>query len=522
MPITGVNIQGVNRSIWALPETLDKDALIKDMGQAFVLEPAISELVRTTWFDTFDWRLYNRNQLLHYDGAAWNLIRRDSGKIVSVVADKPTGEAISSRDFLPGPFRILLESTLKMRCLLPLFTDALILAVYRVKNNDDKTVAVVVLEEHRFSGTDTVYRVFRLEGVRGYDNPYRKVRRFLGNYGIQETGDLHSFFDAGVRSQGRLPLDYSSRFFLSLQPEMSAFQAMTGICRQLLETMKRNEFGITGDLDTEFLHDFRVAVRRTRSGLGQIKQVLPAKVVEDYKNKFAWLGEITGSTRDLDVYLLYEDNYRSRLPVCLHAGLQPFFEEIRVRRAGEQKKLIRHLKSKKYRMIVSSWEKYLSDKDSDEAGENAKLAVMELSRNIIFRKYGKIIKAGKGIGPLSPDVDLHRLRIHCKKLRYILEFFASLYPVDEIRRIIKQLRRLQSNLGDFNDLSVQQEMLRQYLASVRPGLRRNQEMAASLGGLLTNLHHEHRRVRNDFAKRFQAFSRPENGALYRKLFASKR
>ena len=44
----------------------------------------------------------------------------------------------------------------------------------------------------------------------------------------------------------------------------------------LLGIIVANEPGLRANLDTEFLHDFRVAVRRTRSLLGQVRQVFPA------------------------------------------------------------------------------------------------------------------------------------------------------------------------------------------------------------------------------------------------------
>ena len=43
----------------------------------------------------------------------------------------------------------------------------------------------------------------------------------------------------------------------------------------LLGILVANEPGLRANLDTEFLHDFRVAVRRTRSLLGQIRHVFP-------------------------------------------------------------------------------------------------------------------------------------------------------------------------------------------------------------------------------------------------------
>ena len=47
-----------------------------------------------------------------------------------------------------------------------------------------------------------------------------------------------------------------------------------------LDTLEANVEGTRADLDSEFLHDLRVATRRTRSALSQIKAVLPAEITE--------------------------------------------------------------------------------------------------------------------------------------------------------------------------------------------------------------------------------------------------
>ncbi len=79
---------------------------------------------------------------------------------------------------------------------------------------------------------------------------------------------------------------------------------MIHIYQALLDNINRNIPGVLADWDTEFLHDLRVAIRRTRSGLSLVKKVLPDAVVARFKRDFGLLGSLTGPTRDLDVYLL--------------------------------------------------------------------------------------------------------------------------------------------------------------------------------------------------------------------------
>ena len=114
---------------------------------------------------------------------------------------------------------------------------------------------------------------------------------------------------------------------------------------------------------------------------------------------------------------------------------------------------------------------------------------------------------------------LHALRIDCKKLRYLLEFFASLFPPDEIEILVKQLKRLQDNLGDFNDLSVQ----RDYLLNISQAMPLEDDHAraalASIGCLVGVLEGEKTRVRGDFAQTFRIFAAKKNRKRFRQLFS---
>ena len=61
--------------------------------------------------------------------------------------------------------------------------------------------------------------------------------------------------------------------------------------------------GTVSDVDTEFLHDFRVAVRRSRSAVKLFGDVLPAALVAWVTPQLRLLGDLTTPSRDLDVLL---------------------------------------------------------------------------------------------------------------------------------------------------------------------------------------------------------------------------
>ena len=85
---------------------------------------------------------------------------------------------------------------------------------------------------------------------------------------------------------------------------MPAATALATILTALLDALEANVPGTIRDIDTEFLHDLRIAVRWTRSALKLCGGALPAGLARDFRAEFRWLGDLTTPTRDLDVYLL--------------------------------------------------------------------------------------------------------------------------------------------------------------------------------------------------------------------------
>ena len=191
-----------------------------------------------------------------------------------------------------------------------------------------------------------------------------------------------------------------------------------------------------------------------------------------------------------------------------------------LKREEEQRKLVEQFRAPQYRDIISRWQEYLEGETGAEPTAGSERPVVELAREIIYRKFRKVMKDGNAILPTSPDEDLHRLRIQCKKLRYILEFFSSLFPKKNMRLVISHLKRLQNNLGDFNDLSVQRAELKSYLQSGRGAVP--VETAAAVGALVARLEDRQVQVRTHFAESFAAFAGGENRRRFDELFGTLR
>jgi CHAD domain-containing protein len=502
---------------WYLPDTLQVDALLSALMAEFGCIRGPEYAARVIYADTFDWRLYQQGYLLHCHGSSWTLYHGDSGEITLQQGGPELRTPCLAHDFPPGALRDLLQPILGVRCLLPLASVALKGCQIRLLNRDDKTVGRMVIETQQPTEQQTVFRLARLFPVRGYTQELARARRILEEQGVcRPASPLTGFLEA-CRSVGRQPLDYSSKFTLELDPASTARQAMTRIYQALLDVINRNIPGVVGDWDSEFLHDLRVALRRTRSGLSLVKKVLPDPVVERFKREFGRLGTLTGPTRDLDVYLLNQDAYLNRLVPALQPGLHPFFAELSRQRQLEQKKLVRGLKAKKIRALLLAWHRCLHSADLQPT-PLADMGVKVLASRIILRRYKRVLRDGGALDAATPDGEVHRVRIECKKLRYAIEFFSSLYPREDIQVVVRHLKKLQDILGSFNDLSVQQDLLRRTLDNLPTGSQRNLALASALGGLMQCLFQEQQDLRAHFAEAFAQFRDQETTSLFHDLF----
>ena len=306
-----------------------------------------------------------------------------------------------------------------------------------------------------------------------------------------------------------------------LAAKMPAGEGVRSILRQLFAALEAQEEGTRAGLDPECLHDFRVAVRRTRSVLGQLKQALPVAALEHFRPEFAWLGEVTGPTRDLDVYLLRFPDYRDSLPPEVHDHLQPLHQFLLAHRQIEQARLLNQLDSERYQQWKRQWREFLAAPAGDPPPGWAQQELRNFADDRIIRALRKVFSQGRAIDQFAPADDLHELRKSCKKLRYLLEFFQPLYSGKALGRLIQSLKGLQDHLGEFQDLQVQSEALRSFSEQMIEEGEVPPRTLVALGMLVEGLRSRQRRVRKGFTKCFSHFDRTENHRLLEQLQARK-
>lgn len=504
-----------------LPGEYDIERFMNELSDQYNIknEPVKIEIIRI--YDTFDWRLFNKSLVLY--GCAGKLYLRNLSKREIMDSVHITSFPVFIWAFPSSKLKEQLAPVIGVRALLKLVEIQSRSMPYSLLDREGKTVLRLVYEEIRSSRNKNAPALAAhlwLQPVKGYSKHSQKMARRFEQAGLTVNTEDDIYFK-GLKDAGKTPGSYFSKVNLQLDPHMRADEAAKIIFRFLLRVIRVNAANIEKDIDTEFLHDFRVAVRRSRAALGQIRSVFPTKTTERFKKDFAFLGKLTNELRDLDVYLLKEDGYKAKIAPVLCNDIEPLFDHLRRKRSEAFQKVIRGLKSKRYATIVKDWEAFLAASSQDSpAAANAGVFIITLARKGIRKKYRSILKAGNRILESADDQRLHALRIHCKKLRYLMEFFASLFPPEIINGSIEQLKRLQDNLGDFNDLRVQEK----YLLTVakRLPLKRgeSEKVFLAIGSLVGALGRDRKIVKEAFAEAFADFAAPANRELFHTLFSA--
>lgn len=511
---------------YRLADEWDFDRLKSTLADSYRFINAETNHASQLYLDSFEWQIWLAGAELFFE-------QTYQGKRLCWIEHK-TGELLASAavDRLPGfpselpssSLRDRIADALDVRRLLPVVTIEQQLHTLRVLNEDDKTVLRLIMQASQFISPDGKQhggledRIL-LKPVKGYIKAFDKMRAELETLGLEPSSQ--SLFEMAVLGIGRRPGDYSSKLNYQLKPEGRSDATAKQILLSLLNTLEVNVDGCKANLDSEFLHDLRVATRRSRSAMGQIKGVFDEEELEPFKKGFAWLGKVTGPTRDMDVYLIKFDGYQQSLPKKIRPDLEPFRDFLMQQHKKAHSELVRKLNSPHFRKLMKEWRQWLEEPVPKVAFQpNAVRPVADLADQRIFKVYKRVLKDGKAIKSDSPPDLLHDLRKDCKKLRYLMEFFQSLYPKPEIQGLIKQLKVLLDNLGDFQDLQVQAESIEAFGDQMlKEGAPARSLMA--MGILVGNLLNRQEQARAEFAALFETFNSVENARLFLKLFGGK-
>jgi CHAD domain-containing protein len=532
------------------PETWDDvtTAALAALAGQFEVEQdrAAADEQRVTWLDTFDWRLHKAGLTLSYvpgrgiggGRTASELRLSGPGGDPDRIATQPVTGWQASRphlaaDLAAGPVGALISESVAMRALVPVATARTTTTEYSLLNSDRKTVARLLVSRPSLEGPGPRAPLpprLTITEVRGYQSQARRAARLVEAVpGLRAASE--SLLADALRAGGRRPGDYSNKVDAGLTPGMPAAGAAAAILLRLLDTIEVNVPGVLADIDTEFLHDLRVSVRRTRSALKLFGDALDGLTKDElafFAAEFKWVGDLTTPTRDLDVHLLDFEETARGLAAAKPDDLEPFRAYLEQRRRREFRALARGLRSQRFTGLVAEWRMRLAAVAADSgrrggiklnggatvrsgslkkeaAGGSVGLLAAERTR----AAFVKVARRGADITPDSPAESLHDLRKRAKELRYALEFFAPLHDPDASAKVVGDLKRLQDCLGEFQDTEIQIAEIRTLAAGMLMVREAPAVTLLAMGEVTAGLAARQRAARADFERRFAAFAGTE-------------
>jgi len=261
--------------------------------------------------------------------------------------------------------------------------------------------------------------------------------------------------------------------------------------------------------DPESLHDLRVALRRSRTVLAELRNALAQDDAAALRAELTWLARLTGPVRDMDVYLDQLPAYAPGLEPGLRSALGPLRDFALKRRELVRRDLERALDSPRAAALQERWRRLAAGEDGG-AGPAARAGdASSIAGRSIARRYHRLMERRDGLAQGVTPERLHALRKSGKKLRYVLEIFRGVLPSVESGKLIGRLRRLQDALGRHHDLHVHADLtlqLAEKLAAAGHGAPRG---LLAAGGVVQIVRAEERRCARECLDALDRMARPK-------------
>jgi len=204
--------------------------------------------------------------------------------------------------------------------------------------------------------------------------------------------------------------------------------------------------------DSASIHQMRVSVRRLRSALYGVRDLLPEAEYEAVRVKLKHLLQSLGPARDWEVLAeriseLEED-----------PSTEAVRDQVNTHRQRAVVRAVDTVGARKNTRILLEAMRWFEDLPRARHGRKLKARVRTAAPGILGELFDRVRRRSRHFDKLSVE-DRHRLRIAGKNLRYNIELFASLYGSSKVDRFLGRLKPVQDDLGHLNDVSRARDLL---------------------------------------------------------------
>jgi CHAD domain-containing protein len=198
----------------------------------------------------------------------------------------------------------------------------------------------------------------------------------------------------------------------------------------------------------EPLHRMRVALRRLKSALSDLKDIVPRSSLDVPLDGVRLLLGILGHARDMDTKIDFLRALADQPRAAAYAaGIREIIDEMQEDRAEVQPKIIKALDRVRRDKSLRRIETLRPDLES------ADVTLDEWARNRIAVRLEKMLRWEPYVRKPRRVKELHEMRIAAKNLRYCLENLDSLYG-GRLGPYVKAAMDVQAALGEVHNHDV--------------------------------------------------------------------
>lgn len=246
-------------------------------------------------------------------------------------------------------------------------------------------------------------------------------------------------------------------------PDEPLTEAARQIMRQKLADVRHWLPPATETADETAVHELRKTIRQLRAASRLFAAHFTPGLLTGYRRKLRKLMRLSNEPRDLTVFCAnltpFSEGYE--LSAAEREAAQDLLAYWRERQTAVNANLQQALAQKRWQKLLTTVETWAGSPGAGTIAPPPGKIVPTQTRHLLpALVYGQLAEVRAFDGRLTdaPLTVWHELRIHLKRLRYLLEFFELLLGGTAVE-LIADVRQMQDVLGELNDGRVALERL---------------------------------------------------------------
>lgn len=452
-------------------------ATLRKLGR-YRLRVLPAQRLRTIYLDTPTFSLARRGVALRVrrDGSAWEATAKWGGQVDDAVhqrAELTVPLAAPPRfpfALPPGPLATQLTALAAGAKVSPIFVTEIARQRRAVVNDENDAsplaeldIDCVILSRPRQHQAEAPYWEVEIELRDGDQRDVVQLARLLRRqYALTPSAD--SKFTRGLRLfHPRVVPTGEPAAITATDTVATAAHKIVG--RHLARVQYHDPATRAGN-DPEAVHDMRVAIRRLRAAVRAFKPGFPKPLRRTLKDELAWLAQVLGDVRDIDVQLVHLSKQKqARRGVTL----EPLRRHLLAQRKRRRAPLKAALNAPRYTQLLAALDAFAIT--AVERDDSVK-PVARRGRRALRKSLRRLMRDGRRAMADPTPEPLHALRISAKRVRYLLEFLKEMTGRPGLR-LTKALVELQDTLGMQHDAVVAMNATHEVLRTLESSANRS-------------------------------------------------